>query len=155
MRDILISARPVWFHGYLRTQEVITSPRFAIILTSSISYKYDTDLGPVILSDWYHRWVLWNQMREQDLTYLSDYHDLVKAVIGTDPVTVLDATFSDNILINGRNDFNCSLAVSGQKCTPNAPLSKFHFTTGKTHILRLVNGGSDGYIITSERWPCS
>jgi len=94
-------------------------------------------------------------MRKLDLTYLSDYHDIVKAVIGTDQVTVIESTFSDNVLINGRNDFNCSLAVPGQKCTPNAPLSKFHFTTGQTHILRLINGGSDGYIITPERWPCS
>lgn len=73
-----------------------------------------------------------------------DYHDLVKAVIGTELATVIGATVSDNILINGRNSFNCSVALKGQKCTPNAPLSHFSFKTGKTHLLRVVNGGSDG-----------
>jgi hypothetical protein len=69
---------------------------------------------------------------------------LVKAVIGTDPATVIGSTVSDNILINGKNSFNCSLALEGQTCTPNAPLSEFRFETRKTHLLRIANGGSDG-----------
>ena len=83
-------------------------------------------------------------MRQLSLTFYRDYHDLVRSVIGTDPATVIGTTVSDNILINGKNSFNCSLALEGQECTPNAPLSEFTLRTGKTHLLRIVNGGSDG-----------
>ena len=59
-------------------------------------------------------------------------------------------------------DFDCSKAPAGVSCefedlsesivhspynhigTPNAGLAKFEFTTGKTHRLRLINGGSEG-----------
>ena len=34
--------------------------------------------------------------------------------------------------------------TSGQACTPNAPISKFQFQTGKTHRLRLINAGAEG-----------
>jgi FtsP/CotA-like multicopper oxidase with cupredoxin domain len=40
-------------------------------------------------------------------------------------------------------NFDCSLAES-RPCTPNAGLSKFKFTSGKTHRLRLINSGAEG-----------
>jgi FtsP/CotA-like multicopper oxidase with cupredoxin domain len=49
----------------------------------------------------------------------------------------------DNNLINGRMNFSCSETASGT-CNPNAGFSKFRFTTGKTHRLRLINTGSEG-----------
>lgn len=47
---------------------------------------------------------------------------------------------SDNNLINGKGNFNCSQA-NGVPCTNNAGISKFRFQTGKTHRLRLINAG--------------
>jgi hypothetical protein len=47
----------------------------------------------------------------------------------------------DNNLINGRNDFDCSLGEQGRACQPNATLSKFEFQAGKRHLLRLINAG--------------
>lgn len=41
-------------------------------------------------------------------------------------------------------DYNCSLVTDGTPCTPNAGLAKFHFTSGKVHRLRLINGGAEG-----------
>jgi hypothetical protein len=43
-------------------------------------------------------------------------------------------------------DFNCSTKAAGDNtpCTNNAGISKFKFTTGKTHRLRLINAGSEG-----------
>ncbi|KAL8837336.1 MAG: hypothetical protein Q9176_005754 [Flavoplaca citrina] len=42
-------------------------------------------------------------------------------------------------------DFDCStIPAGGQACTPNAGISKFNFTSGKTHRLRLINAGADG-----------
>lgn len=53
---------------------------------------------------------------------------------------------SDNNLINGKMDFNCSTMPNGDthQCMDNAGLAKFKFTTGKTHRLRLINAGSEG-----------
>lgn len=51
---------------------------------------------------------------------------------------------SDNNLINGKMDFNCSNVPAGVSCTPNAGISKFKFQPGKTHRLRLINAGAEG-----------
>ena len=40
-------------------------------------------------------------------------------------------------------NFDCSKA-NGQKCTPNAGISKFKFQTNKVHRLRLINAGAEG-----------
>ena len=86
---------------------------------------YDIDVGPVLLTDWYH----------------TDYFDIVKQVMETPGGP---PPFSDNNLINGKMNYNCSLVTNGAACTPNAGLSKFKFTSGKKHRLRLINGGSEG-----------
>src|SRR4051812_621837 len=56
------------------------------------------------------------------------------------------APSSDNNLINGKMDFDCATVAAGgkTKCTNNAGISKFKFTTGKTHRLRLINAGAEG-----------
>lgn len=86
---------------------------------------YDIDVGPVLLSDWYH----------------TDYYDIVKQVMETPGGP---PPFSDNNLINGKMNYDCALITNGQACTPNAGLSKFTFTSGKKHRLRLINSGSEG-----------
>ncbi len=54
--------------------------------------------------------------------------------------------FSDNNLINGKGNFDCSTKAVGDltPCTNDAGIAKFMFATGKTHRLRLVNTGSEG-----------
>ncbi|KAL8627715.1 hypothetical protein Q9189_006582 [Teloschistes chrysophthalmus] len=85
---------------------------------------YDKDLGPILLSDWYH----------------TEYFKLVEQVVGPPG----PPPFSDNNLINGKMDYDCSLIPNGgPACTPNAGISKFSFTSGKTHRLRLINSGSE------------
>ena len=52
----------------------------------------------------------------------------------------------DNNLINGKNNFNCSLErdhARQAECVPNAGLSNFTFTSGKVHRLRLINAGGE------------
>ena len=85
---------------------------------------YDTDLGPITLTDHFHR----------------PYFSILKDVVGNDLSKVRPA--SDNNLINGKMNFDCSLAPAGSKCTNNAGLSKFQFTSGKKHLLRLISAGS-------------
>ena len=45
-------------------------------------------------------------------------------------------------MINGKMDYNCSHVTDGTPCTKNAGLSKFQFTTGQKHRLRLINAGA-------------
>lgn len=88
--------------------------------------NYDIDVGPILLSDWYH----------------PSYLQLVEQTMAPNSPPV----FSDNNLINGKMNFDCTKVASGDKtkCTNNAGISKFKFTTGKTHRLRLINSGSEG-----------
>ncbi|KAL8736782.1 MAG: hypothetical protein Q9166_000148 [cf. Caloplaca sp. 2 TL-2023] len=50
----------------------------------------------------------------------------------------------DNDLINGKMSFDCSPSTGTAKCTNNAGVSKFQFSSGKTHLSRLVNTESQG-----------
>jgi FtsP/CotA-like multicopper oxidase with cupredoxin domain len=56
------------------------------------------------------------------------------------------APFSDNNLIQGRNNFNCSTVAAGDKaaCKNNAGITNFRFSPGKVHRLRLINAGAEG-----------
>jgi len=53
---------------------------------------------------------------------------------------------SDNNLINGKMVFDCSTVAVGDTtpCNSNAGISKFVLTTGKTHLLRIINAGAEG-----------
>jgi FtsP/CotA-like multicopper oxidase with cupredoxin domain len=100
-----------------------------MIIHGPSNAKYDIDLGPVFLTDWYHE----------------EYFSIVKKVVGNGT----DANphpASDNNLINGKMNFDCSTVAVGDttKCSNNAGISKFKFTTGKTHRLRLINAGAEG-----------
>lgn len=92
---------------------------------------YDIDLGPVMLTDHYH----------------TEYFKILEQTTApnTDP-NFNPAPSSDNNLINGKMNFNCSTVAAGDKapCNSNAGISKFKFTTGKTHRLRLINAGAEG-----------
>jgi FtsP/CotA-like multicopper oxidase with cupredoxin domain len=67
-----------------------------------------------------------------------EYYKIVQRITGQSEVP-----YSDNNLINGKMNFECSRA-NGSVCTPNAGVSKFKFTSGKKHRLRLINGGAEG-----------
>lgn len=90
------------------------------------SQDYDIDVGPVILTDWYHRRSV----------------DIVKDVISTNLSNIKAVGASQNNLINGKMSYNCSLTT--QSCKENAGISKFSFKTGKKHLLRLINAGAEG-----------
>ena len=113
-----------WYHSHYSAQYAggLAGP---MIIYGPKNKAYDKDLGPVMLSDWYH----------------DEYFSIVKKVVGVPPSP---PPRSDNNLINGKMDYDCSKAPAGVSCTPNAGISKFKFTTGKTHRLRLINPGSEG-----------
>lgn len=88
---------------------------------------YDVDLGPVMISDWFH----------------DSYHDLVDQVMA--PISAgLPPPLSNNNLINGKMNYPCEKLNTTTDCVPNAGVAKFSFTTGKIYRLRLINAGAEG-----------
>ena len=114
-----------WYHSHYSAQYAggLIGP---MIIHGPNTATYDIDLGPVLLTDYYHLM----------------YYDIVEQVMGTN--LSLIAPKSVNNLINGKMDYNCSLVTDGTPCTDDAGLSKFQFTTGKKHRLRLINAGAEG-----------
>lgn len=88
--------------------------------------EYDVDLGPILLSDYYH----------------TEYYTLIEQVMAPASEDKLPP-LSNNNLINGKMNYPCASAA-GLPCTPNAGISKFYWESGKTYRLRLINGGAEG-----------
>lgn len=115
-----------WWHGHYSAQYAGGAFGAMIIHGPNVTSSYDVDLGPVLLTDYYHE----------------DYYSIVEKVMGTNLSEV--APYSVNNLINGKGSFNCSLITDGTACTPNAGYSKFSFQSGTSYRLRLINAGAEG-----------
>lgn len=117
-----------WYHSHYSSQYAggILGP---MIIHGPHDYKYDIDVGPIMLTDWNHE----------------DYYKLVEITMSNVTDSRAPVTAANN-LINGKNNFNCSSLPATDKtpCVSNAGLSKFRFRKGKTHLLRLINAGSEG-----------
>lgn len=112
-----------WYHSHYSAQYVggILGP---MIIHGPKNVDYDIDLGPVLLTDYYHK----------------PYFQIVEEIMSTDLSLVAPA--SDNNLINGKMDYNCSRVTDSTPCVNNAGLSKFQFQRGKKHRLRLINASA-------------
>ncbi|KAH0593721.1 hypothetical protein MHUMG1_08472 [Metarhizium humberi] len=113
-----------WYHSHYSAQYAggIVGP---MVIYGPRTARYDVDLGPVMLSDWYHR----------------DYYALVEETMKPNGRPVR----SDTNMINGKANFDCSKLPAGDKtpCHSNAGIARFKFTRGKTHRLRLINSGCE------------
>ncbi|QIW99529.1 hypothetical protein AMS68_005047 [Peltaster fructicola] len=116
-----------WWHAHYSAQYAggILGPM--IIYGPHDNADYDIDLGPVLLTDWYH----------------DDYFTLIEQVMAP-AKQKLPPPVSNNNLINGKMNYPCKSIKNGQACTPNAGISKFNFISGKTYRLRLINAGAEG-----------
>lgn len=116
-----------WYHSHYSAQygAGLIGP---MVIHGPHDYHYDTDVGPILLSDWNHE----------------DYYSLVEITMSND--TDKAPVRAANNLINGKNNFDCSKRKENDTtpCVSNAGLSKFRFSQGKTHLLRLINAGSEG-----------
>ncbi|KFA54032.1 hypothetical protein S40293_01741 [Stachybotrys chartarum IBT 40293] len=114
-----------WYHGHYSAQYAggLFGP---LVVHGPAQAEYDVDLGPVMLTDWYH----------------AEYYDLVEEVMSPEGFGVV---FSDSNLINGKGTFNCSSLgpEDDNPCENNAGISQFRFRRGQTHRLRLMNTGAD------------
>ena len=115
-----------WYHSHYSAQYASGALGPMIIYGPSDNAQYDEDLGPVLLTDWYHQ----------------PYFPLVEQVMAPAAEGLLPPV-SNNNLINGKMNYPCANAT-GLQCVPNAGISKFFFESGKTYRLRLINGGAEG-----------
>ncbi|MCJ1400473.1 hypothetical protein MMC11_003679 [Xylographa trunciseda] len=117
-----------WYHSHYSAQYADGAFGPMIIYGPS-NAAYDVDLGPVIITDWYH------------LGYFAVL-DILFAPLNQ---SGNPAPNSDNNLINGKMNFNCSTVAPGDTtpCNNNAGISKFKFISGKTYKLRLINAGAE------------
>ncbi|KAI4862115.1 putative multicopper oxidase [Hypoxylon rubiginosum] len=97
-----------------------------IVFHGPKSQNWDYDVGPVLISDWFHK----------------EYFEIVKGVMGSGADRI--AATSVNNLINGKMNFDCSTVTDGTPCVSNAGVSKFTLKPGKDNLLRIINGGSAG-----------
>ncbi|KAK4447445.1 multicopper oxidase-domain-containing protein [Podospora aff. communis PSN243] len=115
-----------WYHSHYSAQYAggVVGP---IVIHGPTQQEYDVDVGPVMLSDWHHK----------------PYFDIIAKMLAPNGSPQV---ISDNNLINGKMNFDCSTVDPGDDtpCNSNAGISKFKFQTGKTHRLRLINSGADG-----------
>ena len=114
-----------WYHSHYSAQYA-GGALGAIVVHGPSNTLYNEDLGPILLSDYYHK----------------DYNTIVEGVMSTDFAKIVP--FSDNNMINGKGIYDCSSLADNSTCTPNAGLSKFKFTSGESYRLRLVNTGAEG-----------
>ncbi|KAF3010110.1 hypothetical protein E8E14_000256 [Neopestalotiopsis sp. 37M] len=110
-----------FYHAHFSSQYIdgLFGP---LIVHGPSSAPFDIDLGPVLLTDYFHD------------TY---YQNL--ALIETKPAIL---PYSDNNLINGKNYNNCS-SLEGSECPSSSQPEIFRFETGKVHKLRLINAGAE------------
>lgn len=113
-----------WYHSHYSAQYA-GGALGAMIIYGPNTESYDVDLGPVILSDWYH----------------DSYYDLVEQVMAPASEGLLPP-MSNNNLINGKMNYPCENTTS--TCTPNAGVSRFNIQSGKKYRLRLINAGAEG-----------
>lgn len=116
-----------WYHAHYSSQyaDGVVGP---IVVYGPNEKDYDIDLGPIMLSDYYH----------------VSSRTMVKDVVAARPGLPPPKPTSDNNLINGKMNFDCSTALNKTvRCFNNAGLSKFKFQAGRRHRLRLINSGAD------------
>ncbi|KJZ74859.1 hypothetical protein HIM_05768 [Hirsutella minnesotensis 3608] len=113
-----------WYHSHYSSQFAggLLGP---MVIYGPPERHYDIDVGPVMVSDWYHK----------------NYYDLVEKTMSPNNTPFP----SNNTLINGKNNFNCTKVEKDDKslCIENAGIAKFRFRRGKVHRLRLINAGAE------------
>ncbi|PVH73445.1 multicopper oxidase [Cadophora sp. DSE1049] len=123
-----------WYHSHYSAQyaDGLVGP---IVIHGPKNQAYDVDLGPIMLSDYFHK----------------SYFEILEGVLSNTFDFSLIVPSSDNNMINGKGIFDCSNTTL--PCTPNAGISKFRFRKGKVHRLRLINTGAELTVISNDFAP--
>lgn len=119
-----------WWHGHYSGQ-YINGMAGPIVIHGPYTGQYDIDIGPVMLSDWFHGY----------------YLNLIQQVFTASEAGPILPPMSNNMLINGKSNYQCN--DTSLPCTPNAPTAQFSFSTGKKMRLRLINHSAEAIIFFS------
>ncbi|ETN46123.1 uncharacterized protein HMPREF1541_00307 [Cyphellophora europaea CBS 101466] len=122
-----------WYHSHVSAQytQGIVGP--IVVHGPSDHVEYDEDLGPVLISDWYH----------------GCFTDLLEKALG--PSTQLDdiRPLADSNLLAGAGRYPCTDITDGTPCTDNVPYKRWDVEAGKTYRMRFVNTGSSSFFTVS------
>lgn len=119
-----------WWHSHFSGQYLngLAGP---IVIHGPKSTQYDIDLGPVMLSDWFHNY----------------YINLIEQIYHSSETGPIFPPMSNNMLIQGKAQYDCN--NTNLTCTPGAGTAVFKFETGKRHLLRLINHSAEALIFFS------
>jgi FtsP/CotA-like multicopper oxidase with cupredoxin domain len=115
-----------WYHSHYSAQ-LASGLMGPIVFYGPEREHFDIDMGPVMISDYYH-----------------PYYDTILAMELSNDTSFNHFYDSENNLINGKMHYDCGRVTDGTPCTQNAGISKFQFTPGKDHLMRVVNPSSTG-----------
>ncbi|KAK6222654.1 hypothetical protein LQW54_000835 [Pestalotiopsis sp. IQ-011] len=115
-----------WYHSHYSAQ--YSGGLFGpIVIHGPLNQPYDLDVGPISVGDWWH----------------AQYYEVVENIMAPN---FSGRSFSDNNLIQGKNNFDCATVKANDttNCISNAGVANFQFQSGKVHRLRFYNSGSQG-----------
>lgn len=122
-----------WYHSHVvaHCAQGLAGP--IVIHGPSEHVEYDDDLGPVLVSDWYHK----------------DHTELADIALGpaVEPNDI--RPLADSNLLAGAGRSRCANITGGAPCTEDVSAKRWAVETGKTYRLRLVNGGSASFFTVS------
>lgn len=107
-----------WYHAHLSLQMSLglVGP---IVIHGPATANYDVDIGPVLVSDWFHSsvWDIWTE---------------------TQRVVALNQPKAQNGLINGLNPYDCIVSDVNPNCVGGAKRFEVQFEPGKRYLIRVV-----------------
>ncbi|KAL7275104.1 hypothetical protein RUND412_001980 [Rhizina undulata] len=108
-----------WYHSHFSLQYA-EGVAGAIVINGPASADYDVDLGPIMITDWYHQsaYSLWYQTQTNP-----------------DPN-------AQNGLINGKNYYDCTSSTDSN-CLGNGTRFETTFTKGQKYRMRFINSAVD------------
>ncbi|EED21065.1 multicopper oxidase, putative [Talaromyces stipitatus ATCC 10500] len=114
-----------WYHAHYSAQYA-NGIFGAMVIHDPKHVNYDIDMGPVLLTDYFHRY----------------YRDVVLEVLRPRPFPA--APPSDLNLINAKGDWRCTDSLGSAPSPDTHNLTEFRLEPGKKHLLRLINAGAEG-----------
>ncbi|KIX06539.1 uncharacterized protein Z518_04515 [Rhinocladiella mackenziei CBS 650.93] len=116
-----------WYHSHYSAQysSGVMGP---IVIHGPNDVEYDIDLGPIVVTDWFH----------------DTYDHIVDLVLAPTDTNLPYRPFSDSNLVGGVGQYPCSNITDGTPCT-TVPYAKWEFQPGKKHLLRFINTGATAF----------
>lgn len=120
-----------WYHSHYSAQytDGVYGP---MVVYGPKNADYDIDLGPLLVSDYYH----------------DHYSHILESVMSQNYLET-QTTFADGTLVQGKMRYDCSQVKDGTPCSNGAGIAKLTFEPGKTHRLRVINTSSFAVMVVS------